>query len=73
MEFEFQNDSEKVVVSKEDVEIIIRNAGRLGRLSSDILELARIERQRIKSAQIPLQHPRDNIQGFDRCQGSDTS
>jgi signal transduction histidine kinase len=43
MEFEFQNDSEKVVVSKEDVDIIIRNAGRLGRLSSDILELARIE------------------------------
>jgi two-component system, OmpR family, sensor histidine kinase VicK len=43
MEFEFQNDSEKVEVSKEDVEIIIRNASRLGRLSSDILELARIE------------------------------
>jgi len=43
MEFEFQNGSEKVEVSKEDVEIIIRNAGRLGRLSSDILELARIE------------------------------
>ena len=43
MEFEFQNDSEKAEVSKEDVEIIIRNASRLGRLSSDILELARIE------------------------------
>ncbi len=43
MEFEFQNDSEKVEVSREDVEIIIRNASRLGRLSSDILELARIE------------------------------
>jgi len=43
MEFEFQNASEKVEVSKEDVDIIIRNAGRLGRLSSDILELARIE------------------------------
>ena len=60
MEFEFQNDSEKVVVSKEDVDIIIRNAGRLGRLSSDILNLPELK-ERIKSAQIPVQHPRDNI------------
>jgi two-component system, OmpR family, sensor histidine kinase VicK len=43
MKFEFEKGgSEKVEVTKEDIEIIIRNAGRLDRLSSDILELARI-------------------------------
>jgi signal transduction histidine kinase len=44
MKFELENGpSEKVEVTREDVNIIIRNADRLERLSSDILELSRIE------------------------------
>ena len=45
IKFELENgsSSEKVEVTREDVNIIVRNAGRLERLSSDILELVRIE------------------------------
>jgi signal transduction histidine kinase len=67
MKFEFEKGgSEKVEVTKEDIEIIIRNASRLERLSSDILELARIgSGGQIKSAQITVQYWRDNVKSYD--------
>jgi signal transduction histidine kinase len=42
------SEKEKVVVTKEDIDLIIRNSKRLERLSSDILQVTRIESNRLE-------------------------
>jgi signal transduction histidine kinase len=48
LELCFEDGKEKTEISKDDMEIILRNAKRLERLSSDILETARIESQSLR-------------------------
>jgi two-component system sensor histidine kinase VicK len=43
LEYQLSGEKDKVEVSKDDISIIIRNARRLERLTSDILEVTRIE------------------------------
>ena len=43
LEEELQQGAENMKISKEEIEMIIRNAKRLARLSSDLLEVSRIE------------------------------
>jgi signal transduction histidine kinase len=45
LELQFGEKKDKIEVAKEDIDMIIRNAKRLERLSSDILDVARIESQ----------------------------
>jgi signal transduction histidine kinase len=48
LELSFEDGKGKTEISKDDIEIILRNAKRLERLSSDILETARIESQSLR-------------------------
>jgi two-component system, OmpR family, sensor histidine kinase VicK len=48
IESSFEGGKGKTEISKEDIEIILRNAKRLERLSSDVLETARIESQSLR-------------------------
>jgi two-component system sensor histidine kinase VicK len=48
LELSFEDGKEKTEISKDDIEIILRNAKRLERLSSDVLETARIESQSLR-------------------------
>jgi two-component system sensor histidine kinase VicK len=48
IELSFEEGKEKAEISKDDIEIILRNAKRLERLSSDVLETARIESQSLR-------------------------
>ncbi|HEX6280779.1 MAG TPA: HAMP domain-containing sensor histidine kinase [Nitrososphaera sp.] len=48
IELSFEDGKGKTEISKDDVEIILRNAKRLERLSSDVLETARIESQSLR-------------------------
>jgi signal transduction histidine kinase len=54
LEEELQKSSEKMNIDREEVEIIIRNAKRLGRLSSDLLEVSRIESKSFKITKEPV-------------------
>ncbi|MEW6604666.1 MAG: HAMP domain-containing sensor histidine kinase, partial [Thermoproteota archaeon] len=45
---ELSNDRDKIEVSRAEIEMIVRNATRLERLSSDILQVSRIESQSLK-------------------------
>jgi signal transduction histidine kinase len=45
---QFKGDKDSINVSKPEIEMIIRNAKRLERLSSDILQVSRIESQSLK-------------------------
>src|ERR671915_801403 len=48
IELSFEGGKAKTEISKDDIEIILRNAKRLERLSSDVLETARIESQSLR-------------------------
>jgi two-component system, OmpR family, sensor histidine kinase VicK len=48
IELSFEGGNVKTEISKDDIEIILRNAKRLERLSSDVLETARIESQSLR-------------------------
>jgi two-component system, OmpR family, sensor histidine kinase VicK len=48
IELSFEGGKVKTEISKDDIEIILRNAKRLERLSSDVLETARIESQSLR-------------------------
>ncbi len=48
IELSFEDGKGKTEISKDDIEIILRNAKRLERLSSDVLETARIESQSLR-------------------------
>ena len=48
LELSFEDGKGKTEISKDDIEIILRNAKRLERLSSDVLETARIESQSLR-------------------------
>ena len=48
LELSFEDGKVKTEISKDDIEIILRNAKRLERLSSDVLETARIESQSLR-------------------------
>ena len=48
LELSFEGGKGKTEISKDDIEIILRNAKRLERLSSDVLETARIESQSLR-------------------------
>jgi signal transduction histidine kinase len=48
IELGFEGGKVKTEISKDDIEIILRNAKRLERLSSDVLETARIESQSLR-------------------------
>lgn len=48
IELSFEGGKGKTEISKDDIEIILRNAKRLERLSSDVLETARIESQSLR-------------------------
>jgi two-component system, OmpR family, sensor histidine kinase VicK len=48
IELSFEGGKEKTEISKDDIEIILRNAKRLERLASDVLETARIDSQSLK-------------------------
>jgi two-component system, OmpR family, sensor histidine kinase VicK len=48
IELSFEDGKAKTEISKDDIEIILRNAKRLERLSSDVLETARIESQSLR-------------------------
>jgi two-component system sensor histidine kinase VicK len=48
IESSFEAGKGKTEISKDDIEIILRNAKRLERLSSDVLEIARIESQSLR-------------------------
>lgn len=48
IELSFKDGKGKTEISKDDIEIILRNAKRLERLSSDVLETARIESQSLR-------------------------
>nr|MDQ3975418.1 HAMP domain-containing histidine kinase [Thermoproteota archaeon] len=48
LELSFEGGKEKIEISKDDIELILRNAKRLERLSSDVLETARIESQSLR-------------------------
>ena len=48
IELNFKDEKGKSEISKEEIEIILRNAKRLERLSSDVLETARIESKSLR-------------------------
>ena len=48
LELSFEGGKEKIEISKDDIELILRNAKRLERLSSDVLETARIDSQSLR-------------------------
>jgi signal transduction histidine kinase len=48
LELGFEGGKEKIEISKDDIELILRNAKRLERLSSDVLETARIDSQSLR-------------------------
>jgi signal transduction histidine kinase len=48
IELSFEGGKRKTEISKDDIEIILRNAKRLECLSSDVLEIARIESQSLR-------------------------
>jgi two-component system, OmpR family, sensor histidine kinase VicK len=48
IELDFKDEKGKSEISKEEIEIILRNAKRLERLSSDVLETARIESKSLR-------------------------
>ena len=48
LELSFEGGKGRTEISKDDIEIILRNAKRLERLSSDVLETARIESQSLR-------------------------
>lgn len=48
IELSFEGGKGKIEISKDDIEIILRNAKRLERLSSDVLETARIESRSLR-------------------------
>jgi signal transduction histidine kinase len=48
LESRFNADKDKIQITKPETEIIIRNAKRLERLSSDILDVTRIESHSLK-------------------------
>ena len=48
IELNFEDGKDKIEISKDEIDMILRNAQRLERLSSDILETARIESQSLR-------------------------
>jgi signal transduction histidine kinase len=48
IELDFEDGKDKIEISKDEIDMILRNAQRLERLSSDILETARIESQSLR-------------------------
>jgi two-component system, OmpR family, sensor histidine kinase VicK len=48
LELNFEGDQTKTEITKDEIDIILRNAKRLERLSSDVLETARIESQSLR-------------------------
>jgi len=54
LEEELEKGADNMKISKSEIDMIIRNAKRLGRLSSDLLEASRIESKSLKLAKEPL-------------------
>ena len=54
LEEELQKGADNMKISKAEIEMIVRNAKRLGRLSSDLLEVSRIESKTLKLTKEPF-------------------